>query len=100
MLDIISNHYATINNTTIAIKKDKFCLFNKLLLRYNIDPLFKVIAHEQEHSSNTTTGPVVATAQTSESIRFINRLQVTSPISIVCEVKNKNSQVQVKLVSY
>lgn len=36
----------------------------------------------------------MATAQTSESIRFINRLQVTSPISIVCEVKNKNSQVR------
>lgn len=44
--------------------------------------------------------PAVATAQTSESIRFINRLQVTSPISIVCKVKNKISKVQNKYVSY
>lgn len=65
----------------------------KLLLRYNIDPFFKVIAHVRKP-------PAVATAQTSESIRFINRLQVTSPISIVCKVKNKNSKVQNKYVSY
>lgn len=71
----------------------------KLLLRYNIDPFFKVIAHEQKYGSKTTR-PAVATAQTSESIRFINRLQVTSPISIVCKVKNKNSKVQNKYVSY
>lgn len=71
-----------------------------LLISYYCDTILIPFSKSLHMNNSKTTRPAVATAQTSESIRFINRLQVTSPISIVCKVKNKNSKVQNKYVSY